>query len=62
MHQWMVQGFDGACVEMMDKEKPQVTEEMLRETDRFWDDPEKIMMLIDILFLWENPDKEKVVS
>lgn len=45
---------------MTDKEKPQVTDEMIRETDRFWESPERIMMLIDILFLWD--DKKQIPS
>lgn len=39
-----------------------MTEDLIRETDRFWDDPKKIMNLIDLLFLWDDPDKKQVCS
>lgn len=39
-----------------------MTDDLIRETDRFWDDPKKIMNLIDILFLWDDPDKKQVCS
>jgi len=46
----------------MDRKECEMTDELIRETDRFWDDPKKIMNLIDLLFLWDDPDKEKVCS
>ena len=46
----------------MDRKECEMTDELIRETDRFWDDPKKIMNLIDLLFLWDVPDKEKVCS
>jgi hypothetical protein len=39
-----------------------MTDDLIRETDRFWDDPKKIMNLIDLLFLWDDPDKKQVCS
>ena len=42
---------------MEEKGQTQVPEELIRETDRFWEDPEKIMRLIDLLFLWEDNKK-----
>jgi hypothetical protein len=30
--------------------------------DNFWDDPKKIMNLIDLLFLWDDPDRKQVCS
>ena len=46
----------------MDRKKCEITEEMIQETDRFWEDPEKFMKLIDLLFLWEDSDKKQVCS
>lgn len=37
-------------------------EDLIQETDRFWEDPEKFMKLIDLLFLWEEPDKKQIFS
>lgn len=34
-----------------------MTDDLIRETDRFWDDPKKIMNLIDLLFLWDDDDR-----
>lgn len=39
-----------------------MTDDLIQETDRFWDDPKKIMNLIDLLFLWDDPDKKQVCS
>lgn len=36
-----------------------MTEDLIQETDHFWDDPKKIMNLIDLLFLWEDDDPYK---
>ena len=47
----------------MDEEKQiQVTDEQIRETEHFWDDPQKIMNLIDIMFLSEDPDRREICS
>lgn len=46
----------------MDREKPLTDESLIRETDKFWDDPKNIMNLIDLLFLWDDPDRGKVCS
>lgn len=45
---------------MGDKEQSPVTEEMIQEADNIWNDPQKIMRLIDLLFLWD--DKEQIPS
>ena len=42
---------------MEEKGQTYVPDELIRETDRFWEDPEKIMRLIDLLFLWEDNKK-----
>ena len=39
-----------------------MTDDLIRETDRFWDDPKKIMNLIDLLFLLDDPDKKQIPS
>ncbi len=39
-----------------------MTDDLIQETDRFWEDPQKIMNLIDLLFLWEDPDKKQICS
>lgn len=46
----------------MEEEKIQVSDEQVKEADRFWEDPKKIMNLIDLLFLWEDPDKKGIYS
>ncbi len=46
----------------MEEEKIQVSDEQVKETDRFWEDPQKIMNLIDLLFLWEDPEKKGIYS
>jgi hypothetical protein len=45
---------------MGEKEQSPVTEEMIQEADNIWNDPQKIMRLIDLLFLWD--DKEQIPS
>ena len=45
----------------MKEEETRVSEDLIRETDNFWDDPQKIMNLIDLIFLMDE-DKEKVCS
>ena len=46
----------------MEEEKIQVSDEQVKEADHFWEDPQKIMNLIDLLFLWEDPDKKGIYS
>lgn len=46
----------------MDREECEVTDDLIRETDRFWEDPKRIMALIDLLFLWDDPDRREVCS
>ena len=47
---------------MKEKEQTPVSDEMIRETERFWEDPKKIIALIDLLFLWDDPDRKKICS
>lgn len=42
---------------MKEKEQIQVSDDQIRETENFWDDPKRIMALIDLLFLWDDEDK-----
>ena len=60
----MVQGLDGLVNEigMEEKEQSQVSDDLIQETERFWDDPQKIMNLIDLLFLWEDEDRKQIYS
>lgn len=46
----------------MDREKPLTDDSLERETERFWEDPKRIMALIDLLFLWDDPDRRQVCS
>jgi hypothetical protein len=46
----------------MDRKECEMTDDLIRETEHFWDDPKKIMNLIDLLFLWDDPDKKQVCS
>lgn len=47
---------------MKEEERDDVPDEIIRETERFWEDPRRIMALIDILFLEEEPDRRGIVS
>lgn len=33
-----------------------MTDDLIREADRLWENPQKILALIDLLFLWEDED------
>ena len=46
----------------MDRNECELTDETIRETDRCWEDPRKIMNLIDLLFLWEDEDRQRIMS
>lgn len=39
-----------------------MTEDLIRQTEHFWDDPEKIIRLIDLLFLFDDPDRKQICS
>ena len=52
----MVQGFDGDGSKMKEAEQIQVSEDLILETERFWESPQRILNLIDLLFLWEDED------
>lgn len=44
---------------MEEKESIQVTEEQIRETETFWDDPKRVLALIDLMFLDE--DRKRII-
>ena len=46
----------------MDSEKPGMREDLIQETDHLWEDPRRVMALIDLIFLNEDPGKEKIIS
>lgn len=46
----------------MDREKCEVTEEQVRKAEHFWEDPQNIMRLLDLLFLYDDSDKKQVCS
>ena len=46
---------------MKENEQILVSDDQIRETENFWDDPKRIMALIDLLFLWEE-DKKTIPS
>lgn len=39
-----------------------ISPEKISSLDHFWDDPEKIMRLVDLLFLFDDPDKKQICS
>ena len=43
-------------------EQIQVPEEHIREAEHVWEDPQHIMRLLDLLFLYEDSDKKQVCS
>ena len=43
-------------------EQIQVPEEQVRKAEHFWEDPQNIMRLLDLLFLYEDSDKKQVCS
>ena len=47
---------------MKEASQPQVTEEQIRETDKFWENPQNILNLIDLIFLSGDPGKEIIPS
>lgn len=47
---------------MKETDEIRVSDDLIQESDRLWDDPKKIMNLIDLLFLWDDPDKKQVCS
>ena len=47
----MVQDFDAHL--------PQMTEE---EVEKFWENPDNVMRLVDLIFLMEDPDREDIPS
>ena len=47
---------------MKEKEQTQLPEDLIRQTENFWDDPQKVMYLYDLLFLFDNPSKIQMYS
>ena len=47
---------------MKENEQSQVTEDLIQEADHLWENPRMIMNLIDLLFLWDDPDKKQIPS
>lgn len=47
---------------MKENEQSQVSEDLIQEADHLWENPRMIMNLIDLLFLWDDPDKKQVCS
>ena len=47
---------------MKENEHSQVTEDLIQEADRLWENPQMIMNLIDLLFLWDDPEKKQIPS
>lgn len=47
---------------MKENEHSQVSEDLIQEADRLWENPRMIMNLIDLLFLWDDPDKKQIPS
>ena len=45
----------------MKEEETRVSEDLIRETDRFWEDPRNVMNLIDLIFLLDD-DKKTIPS
>ena len=37
-------------------------EDFSRKIDNFWDDPQKVMYLIDLLFMFDDQDRKQVYS
>lgn len=58
----MVQGVDGLGIKIKRYMEEEEKENLTRDAEKIWDDPEKIMHLIDILFLWEDTEKKQVCS
>lgn len=67
----MVQGLDGVGIEMTDPEKNYGTdadevndlpEKNYGDIDRLWENPQMVMNLIDLLFLFDDPDKKQIPS
>lgn len=46
----------------MDREERELTEDQIRKVEKFWEDPQKILDLIDLIFLCEDPEKRQVCS
>ena len=43
-------------------EQIQVPEEQVRKAEHFWEDPQTILRLLDLLFLYEDSDTKQVCS
>lgn len=47
---------------MKEKEQSPVAEDLIQEADRLWENPRMVMNLIDLLFLFDDPDKKQIPS
>ena len=47
---------------MKEKEQTQLPEDLIRQTENFWDDPKKVMYLVDLLFLFDDSSKKQMYS
>ena len=47
---------------MKENEHSQVTEDLIQEADRLWENPQMVLNLIDLLFLFDDPDKKQIPS
>lgn len=47
---------------MKENEQSQVSEKMIQEADRLWENPRMVLNLIDLLFLFDDPDKKQIPS
>lgn len=47
---------------MTEERDKEPKEDLQGETEGFWDDPRKVMALIDLLFLWDDPEGERPLS
>jgi len=47
---------------MKEKEQTQLPEDLIRQTENFWNDPQKVMYLVDLLFLFDDSDKKQYTS
>lgn len=47
---------------MDENEQIPVSDDLIQEAERLWENPRMIMNLIDLLFLWEDDHKRQIYS
>jgi hypothetical protein len=47
---------------MKEFEQSPVQDDLIQEADNLWDNPRMILNLIDLLFLWDDPDRKHICS